>query len=1536
MSRISFDQQHNIEVPTLLLQNRNFDTIGRISHAFDLTYREHFNSADELSFTVCKDGNDSHSLWDSIADFKIIYIPEFQERFEITVSTSSQQTDRKHITGTSLCEAELSQVKLYDLEINTEADILNSSYLEDFPTIFYRNPETFVNYEWKKDYTQEEKKQILRSSSLLHRILEKAEHYSIAHVDESLMNEQRSFSISNTDIYSELTGEIAEEFGCLFLFDSARRTISVYDLSHVCNDCGYRGDFSDCCPKCGSKNIKEPYGQDTTIFISTENLASEISLDTNRDALKNCFYVEGGDETMNAAVRSLNPNGSSYFYCFSKEAKEDMPKELVQALESYDDLYASYLSAREFPLETTAVAGYNQVLAEIKHLFADENLTFQPLPNKLTGYPAVTSAIYDAIDFYEFLENSMMPTIHIDGLGLEESLQNIVQGFANGFSQLQTNGTVTTSFSNQIALRNPTTAAQFTVENAVKKSAGLYYGKAYYELQVNTLSYTQAAASTPGSWRGTFTLTSRTEKKPDTDIFLSKTSAPVTLSISSDAELFIQQSIYRKTADTEKGKYGDVTSLQMDFETFKKRIELYSRMELHTLRDAFQACLSVIDATEISDNSLQKRYHNFYFQRFQHIDTKMLPKRELQLETVAAMYHMDSGTLETSGILQNIRQEINQALDFKKYVQNCTQDSETDLWKTFCACRREDKYTNSNYISDGMTNAQILTHAKELVEAAQKELYKAAHLQYTLSASMNDLLALKEFQPLADAFSCGNWMNLGVDGKVYKLRLLSYQVNFDDVSAIDVEFSTVEKLQSGSSDVKSILQSASSMSQSYSGVMHQMSHSKQTSDQVQDWLTKGLNATQLKFVNSDSQDVVIDEHGILARQYDEVTDSYGDCQLKILGNGIYTTQDGWETIQTGLGHISYQDPETNEIVEDYGLIAKAVVGKLFLGESLRIYNESGSMKFTGDGFSISNGSNTFLVNPNADDTVGLLQIYKNNLKQFYINSNGDVCLSGSINIGNGIFQVDTNGNITSKGLMSFGNGKLQYDGAGLKINGTLIASNDSKIAGWTATNSALYSGIHNGNNPGDAMISTSDFSRTINGISRNDLRLSIGNNFAVSKNGILYCHNANVTGKINASSGQIGGFAIGNKYLANNTSLLGSNENSVYVGTDGISCGTGFTAHSTGACKIQGEIMAKGGITLIGGTWTTYGPVPIFTPDTISVELKTGQRTYPTAGYGTDRQITGLCLDDNLILNKLYTSDGTGTTARFDKTGLYVHARDNKKGFAPVLRFSDNTCTIGSNLSGSGNIISSDNMPATINAYLDKVSVRKELTGNTLGKLETPWARIYANVLTLLPDARHNNAIHLNCPWSDGELHDVLTVEDGFITSIGWNSNIKSKSSTSKDDLFPTVGNGTQLNLNGQTVHLTEAKGLTIDSDERLKHSLEELDAYDEVYMDLQPLSFKYKNGVSGRKHFGFGAGQVRDSLEKHGFTTQDFAGFVQLKQSSQEEDASGITDPMGLIYTEFVAWNTHMIQKLYKENQELKERIEKLEGDYNHVLHRL
>ena len=108
-------------MPALLLQNRNFETIGAVTNVHDFIYKEHFNSPNEISFTIYKDnGETSHPLWDSLINFKIIYIPEFGERFEIAISTASAQTTIKSVTGTSLCESELSQIRLYDIEINTE------------------------------------------------------------------------------------------------------------------------------------------------------------------------------------------------------------------------------------------------------------------------------------------------------------------------------------------------------------------------------------------------------------------------------------------------------------------------------------------------------------------------------------------------------------------------------------------------------------------------------------------------------------------------------------------------------------------------------------------------------------------------------------------------------------------------------------------------------------------------------------------------------------------------------------------------------------------------------------------------------------------------------------------------------------------------------------------------------------------------------------------------------------------------------------------------------------------------------------------------------------------------------------------------------------------------------------------------------------------------------------------------------------------------------------------------------------------------
>lgn len=158
----------------------------------------------------------------------------------------------------------------------------------------------------------------------------------------------------------------------------------------------------------------------------------------------------------------------------------------------------------------------------------------------------------------------------------------------------------------------------------------------------------------------------------------------------------------------------------------------------------------------------------------------------------------------------------------------------------------------------------------------------------------------------------------------------------------------------------------------------------------------------------------------------------------------------------------------------------------------------------------------------------------------------------------------------------------------------------------------------------------------------------------------------------------------------------------------------------------------------------------------------------------------------------------------------------------------------------------------------------------------------------------------------DESTHYIMAVQaDDVTTLVGLPNN--------KDHQTTTL-------LRGNVVKLDSAGSVT-PSDERLKNSFKTLDEFDEVYMDIEPCAFKYNNGTSGRYHFGTKAGDVKYAFEKHGYTTKDFGGFVQMEDNPENENYCGLDDPMGLIYTEFTMWNMHMIQNLFK-------KIEKQQGE--------
>lgn len=966
MAKVLFNSQGIIETPTLLLQHKNFETIGNggLTNVSGLTYKNNFNDANEVSFKIHKFNDEKkHPLWDSMVDFKIIYIPQLHERFEISVTTSEEDSNdvSKSITGTSLCEAELSQITLRNVQINTEADMTNPLYDENFPTILYRDPEEYDSvenlaiwtkskYDYLKDktaYPTEEsviarKKTILKHASLLHRVLEKAPHYSILYVADTLkgLKTVHEFTFDGTDILSALKDTIADDFHCVFIFNSENRTISVLDLYSTCNNCGYRGDYMDECPECGSNNITNKYGEDTNILINSTNLTTQITLDSNSDSLKNCFYITGADDAINAAIANVNPNGTQYIYYFSNETLADMPTELQNKLRSYNTLYNEINTTREYNLKADRVAEYNKVINYINAKFASiskddqDKIEYPTLTSPLVGYPALTSAWYSAMDVYYFLNDSMMPVIDVDGMGLDDSITAIQDGLKD---------------LGGVAVTGIKTITQSAVKGSVDALVKTFFSASYYDMNITDGVLSDYDSSTgKRTWSGTITLTSHSQMDENNQ-YLTK-SVKITTDVIESTEKYIEQKITRMTNRADDIKDKQITSIKLTEDKFKEQLGYYSLSELNNLKKEFEACRDIaVDGftdesvdVQYNNSELKDKYVNFYSDRIVLIQDE-IKARENQIETVNAIYNIEKSTGEIQDIVNSVKTE----LDLGNYLGE-------ELYMLWYSYRREDDYSNDNYSSTGLDNVTLIKRATELVEAAQKELYKAGNLQYSLSATMGNLLALDEFKPIKDKFEVGNFIKVGIDDKVYSLRLMSYETDFDSIQDMPVEFSTVEKVYTGYSDVQSILDASKSMATSYSSVKDQVDKSKKTTDTVNDWADNGINGNNTQFVNSSEQTILINKNGILGRSYDDQLDEFSLKQFKLVNNGMYFTKDGWQSIETGIGRFTYRDINGN-LVEDYGIIAKTVVGNLIIGKELQIYNEDKSIVIDENGLTIDGG-----------------------------------------------------------------------------------------------------------------------------------------------------------------------------------------------------------------------------------------------------------------------------------------------------------------------------------------------------------------------------------------------------------------------------------------------------------------------------------------------------------------------------------------------------------------------------------------------------
>lgn len=946
--KINFDTSGNPEIPVLVLTSQRGDNFGVIPYFTNLKIADNLKTASELYFKVPKTSNgEKFKCWDEIHNFRLIYVPDWDKYFVITLEINESNSIEKVITANLLQEVELGQLLLHNIEINTETDISREDYIR---TVLYNSGEP--------------------KGSLLNRLIkDKASNYTILHVDDSIKNIQRSFSFDDTSIYDAFQS-ISEEIDCLFVFGerpegdtttSIPRTISVYDLESNCKDCGYRGEFMDQCPKCGSTNIKEGYGEDTTIFVNKENLADSISVSSDTDSVKNCFYLQSGDDLMTSTIINANPSGSQYIWYFTDEMKADMSDELRSRLESYDKQYSYYQLEYEAELNDDIIQKYNNLVVKYREYNSDLKVIQPPV----RGYSSLIELYYDAIDFYGYLYTSLTPSVKIDKTTAKEQAELL-----------------TSKSLSPISVQNVKYISLATANSTVINYAKVFIDTAKYKIKVKNSSIDGT------TWTGVLTVENYYDEEDTADTSM------LTLIFDGDVERFIKQEIDKALAKNKEEDKGIVTLFKKDANEFQKELAKYSYTNLQILNDSCQSCLNIMiennDSTEDSWNYTEGNiYKELYLPmcKKQELISAELKLRETEIAIVNGTTD-EYGDVSQKGLknyIEDIRNKILKNLDFQNYIGDC--------WGELNLFRREDTWSNDNYISDGLTNKELLDNANKFLEAATKDIKKSSELQNSIDTTLKNLLIKEEFQPIVKYFQTGNWIRMQVDNVVYKLRLLNYSIDFDNISDLSVEFSDTTKDWGNIKDIQNVLSQSKQMATSYTSVKRQAEKSIATKDTVDGWVESGINANITKIMSGDNQDVIVDKHGITCRKWDPIKNGFDDNQMKIINSMLVYTHDGWQTYDAALGSFEFYNPKTKQTETGYGVIAKQLVGSIILGENIGIYNKNGSLSFDEEGLSISNGTNSFNVDPNSKN---LLTIFKGDDQVFGVTNEGNLTYTGVV------------------------------------------------------------------------------------------------------------------------------------------------------------------------------------------------------------------------------------------------------------------------------------------------------------------------------------------------------------------------------------------------------------------------------------------------------------------------------------------------------------------------------------------------------------
>ena len=359
-----------------------------------------------------------------------------------------------------------------------------------------------------------------------------------------------------------------------------------------------------------------------------------------------------------------------------------------------------------------------------------------------------------------------------------------------------------------------------------------------------------------------------------------------------------------------------------------------------------------------------------------------------------------------------------------------------------------DVYENPYIVPlDGMTYEETQNLAFELLDGAFETLERVSQPTFDFSVETVNLMFDKEHEDYVNIIE-QNGLGCRVhvefeDGHWYNPVLMGISVEYDAPDKCELVFGSNYHAKMSEDLYAEYFQQAAKTSATVSSALHSWLNpmESQSLSPMREFMEGALNAAVNKIINANNQSTVIDQFGIWGRKI--IDDGYSPKQIKIINNGLYMTDDNWDTCKLALGEIDI--PGTADSA--YGIASEVLIGNLILGEALKIMNANNTFTIDENGVNLttSDGLKKIYINPSDGFKIqGRADTTSAFADKLYLDSEGnailrDITAVGGTFAGGVLADSGTMGAFFSTGESNKVLGNLTIEGD-LTINGKYPAS----------------------------------------------------------------------------------------------------------------------------------------------------------------------------------------------------------------------------------------------------------------------------------------------------------------------------------------------------------------------------------------------------------------------------------------------------------------------------------------------------------------